>query len=203
MASLTDEQKEVIRNTTEGVSLKGVGPLLQGGDPVYGVAQPIRLAPATAELTVGEAGDFWSKHKNKAWVAILLIAGAVGGNVDELYKVIPDVHDVTGLRKEVATLRTDVEGLKKAFIPAPTFRPTTVVPELPGPPPVDDGFRVERPTKQERSFPEQCNSSTKVSETFSLGANPSSGTYRPGRPIGRSRLVQTEKCVSSNLTWGT
>ena len=136
MASLTDEQKEVIRDATENVTLQGL--------------EPARIAPATATLTVGEAADFWSKHKNKAWVAVLLIVGAVGGNVDELYKVIPDVHDVAGLRKEVATLKTDVEGLKKAFIPTPTFRPIPGVlpaPELPGPPPVDDGFRVERPSK--------------------------------------------------------
>ena len=80
MASLTDEEKENI---------------LKYAEPIKG-----------EKLTVGDASDFWSKHKNKAWVAILLIVGAVGGNVDELYKAIPDVHDVAGLRKEVATLKT-------------------------------------------------------------------------------------------------
>lgn len=123
MAELTDEQKNVIMSSA---------------------------APLKPEVMTLEVPDFWTKHKNKAWVAILLLVGALGGNVDELYKAIPDVHDVAGLRKEVATLRTDVEELKKAFIPTPTFRPTTGVlpaPELPGQPPVDDGFRVERPTK--------------------------------------------------------
>lgn len=119
MASLTDEQKNVIMESA---------------------------APLKPEVATLEVPDFWTKHKNKAWVAILLAVGALGGNVDEVYKAIPDVHDVAGLRKEVATLKTDVEELKKVFIPAPTFRP---VPVAPAPePPVDDGFRVERPTKQ-------------------------------------------------------
>lgn len=129
MASLTDEQKNNIIATAE--------PL-----------KPFELVQG--ETLKLEVPDFWTKHKNKAWVVLLLLAGAAGGNVDEIYKAIPDVHDVTGLRKEVATLRTDVDALKRGQTPT-VFRPTTVVPspapELPPPAPTDDGFRVERPTK--------------------------------------------------------
>lgn len=142
MASVTDEQKDVIRNATEGAKL-------YVGEPTIGYAEPLRPITSTGSLTVGEAADFWTKHKNKAWVAVLLMVGAVSGNVDELYRFIPDVHDVAGLRKEVVTLKTDVEALKRGQTPT-VFRPTTGVPapELPPPAPVDDGFRVERPTKQ-------------------------------------------------------
>lgn len=118
MASLTDEQKNVI----------------------------MEAKPLQGEVMTLEVPDFWTKHKNKAWVAILLAVGALGGNVDELYKAIPDVHGVAELKVQVKELRTDVDSLMRVT-PSTTFRPTPVVPELPGQPPVDDGFRVERPTK--------------------------------------------------------
>lgn len=117
MAQLTEEQKNVIMESA---------------------------APLKGEVMTLEVPDFWTKHKNKAWVAILLAVGALGGNVDELYKAIPDVHGVTELKVQVKELRTDVDGLMRVN-PQPTFRPTPVVPTTPEP--VDDGFRVERPTK--------------------------------------------------------
>jgi hypothetical protein len=126
LMALTDEQKNVIREATEGVTLQ----------------------PVAERLTVGETLDFWSKHKNKAWVAILLIVGAVGGNVDELYKAIPDVHGVTELKVQVKELRSDVDELMKGtpsvYKPTPADRPA---PELPPLPPSDDGFRAERPSR--------------------------------------------------------
>lgn len=107
-------------------------------NPVLGYAEPLKPAVMEArvgQLTSGEALDFWSKHKNKAWVAILLVIGAVGGNVDELYKAIPDVHDVESLRKEVKQLRVDVDALRGT---PSVFKPTVS----------DDGdFKVERPNK--------------------------------------------------------
>lgn len=133
MASLTNEEKEVIKDATDNVRVIGIG----GAEPIRG------------EVLSLEVPDFWTKHKNKAWVAILLLVGAVGGNVDELYKAIPDVHDVAGLRKEVVTLRTDVDALKARpsiyRVPAP-LPPISELPP-PAPEPVDSGFRVERPNK--------------------------------------------------------
>lgn len=106
-------------------------------NPVLGYAQPLKpeMEARVGHLTTGEAIDFWSKHKNKAWVAILLVVGAVGGNVDELYKAIPDVHDVESLRKEVKQLRVDVDALRGT--------PSVLKPTV-----SDDGdFKVERPSK--------------------------------------------------------
>lgn len=117
MAQLTDEKKEVIKDATENVTLVG-------------------------RVETLEVPDFWTKHKNKAWVAILLAVGALGGNVDELYKAIPDVHGVTELKVQVKELRSDVDDLMRVT-PSNVFR--TPVPPLPEP--VDDGFKVERPTK--------------------------------------------------------
>lgn len=99
---------------------------------IIGYAEPLK--PAVGTLTVGEAADFWTKHKNKAWVAILLVVGALGGNIDELYKMIPDVYDVQGLRKDVQQLRVDVDSLRG-------------VPSITKPSTSDDGFKVERPSK--------------------------------------------------------
>lgn len=101
-------------------------------EAVIGYAEPLK--PQVGTLTVGEANDFWSKHKNKAWVAILLVVGAMGGNIDEIYKAIPDVHDVESLRKEVKQLRVDVDALRGPSV----FKPVASD---------DDGFKVERPSR--------------------------------------------------------
>lgn len=119
MASLTEEQKEVMKDATENVRLVGMG-------------EPIR---GRVEIQNLEVPDFWVKHKNKAWVAILLVVGALGGNIDEVYKAIPDVHDVKSLKVRVDNIEKDVKILKEGN----DGGSSTFVP------PSDNGFRAERP----------------------------------------------------------
>ena len=81
--------------------------------------------------------DFWDKHKNKAWVAFLLLSGFLSGTgIDEIYKAIPDVHDVAGLKIRVDNIEKDVKILKEGNGGSSTFVP-----------PSDNGFKAERPSK--------------------------------------------------------
>jgi hypothetical protein len=97
------------------------------------------LKPIQGEaLRLGEfkVPDFWDKHKNKAWVAVLLLSGFISGTgIDEIYKAIPDVHDVAGLKIRVDNLEKDVKILKEGN----GGGSSTFVP------PSDSGFKAERP----------------------------------------------------------
>lgn len=66
------------------------------------------------KVDVGDVITFWAKHKNKIWGGILLAVGLLGGNVDRVGSLIPDVAN-PGLVKRVESLENSVKSFNTVF----------------------------------------------------------------------------------------
>lgn len=52
-------------------------------------------------LDVAEAASWWSKHANKVYAVLLILGGLLGGNVDRLPEVFPDITTLQETVNEV------------------------------------------------------------------------------------------------------